>query len=59
MSIKEIIETSGWSLEETALICGLDAQTIIECKNNSKHINSWAMSIISEILGIDYDNATI
>lgn len=59
MSIKEIIETSGWSLEEAALICGLDVQTIIECKNNSKHSNSWAMSIILETLGLDYDNTTI
>lgn len=59
MSIREIIENTNLSIEEVAMICGLDAQTVVECKNNSKHKNSWAISIILEILGADYDNITV
>lgn len=59
MSIREVRETCCWTLEELAIATGLDVQTIIECENNSKHKNPWAMSIILEILGLDYDNTTI
>lgn len=51
MSIREIIENTGKTIEEVAMICGLDAQTVVECMNNSKHKNSWAISIILEVLG--------
>lgn len=59
MSIREARENSNLSFEEVALMCGLDVPTVIECENNSKHKNPWAMSIILEILGLDYDNTTI
>lgn len=59
MSIKEIRENSNLSLEDVALMCGLDVPTVIECENNSKYKNLWAMSIILETLGLDYDNSTI
>lgn len=55
MSIKEIRETYNLSLEEVALMCGLDVPTVIECENNSKHKNLWAMNIILEILGAGYN----
>lgn len=50
MSVREIMDTSGLSIEEVAIICGLDAQTVVECKNNSKYKNSWANNLILEIL---------
>lgn len=59
MSIKELRENSNLSLEDVALMSGLDVPTIIECENNSKHKNLWALNIILEILGADYDNTTI
>lgn len=55
MFIREIRENSNLSLEEVALMSGLDVPTIIEIENNSKHKNLWAMNIILEILGAGYN----
>lgn len=55
MTLKEIRESYGWSIEESAMTYGLDALTVIECEKDSKS-NKWAIDIILGILSPDYED---
>ena len=55
MTLKEIREAQGWSIEESAMLYGLDTQTVIECEKDSKS-NKWAIDIILGILSPDYED---
>lgn len=55
MTLKEIRQEHGWTIEEAAFAYGLDSQTVVECEKDSKS-NKWAMDIILGILSPDYED---
>ena len=55
MTLKEIRQDHGWTIEEAAMVYGLDTQTVIDCEKDSK-CNKWAINIILGILSPDYED---